>query len=354
MFRPLCCPYRGCPQNLKPVRDFYTRAGFYHPKCRAHAVPRFRCRSCERTFSRQTFRVDYRDHKPHLNAAVFKEIATGMGLRQAARKVGLSYRGTQQKFRKLGRHLRRLNLNLRGQLPAEALLHFDEFETYEGQRNTRPLSIPLLIETKTRFIIWAEAAPIRPRGKMTKKRLKTIAKSEIRHGIRRDTSKRSVKRTLIRGAEMLQNGATVTLKTDEKSSYPHLAKQILGVGRLTHLRTNSKEPRMTFNPLFPINHEEAVARDLMGRLRRQSWLVTKKRRFLDLALQIHMAYRNLVEPRFNYDTQSPAQLLGFLTRRLKLDEALSWRQDWQSQSIHPLSPSARSIQTWNRRAVGTA
>ena len=42
-------------------------------------------------------------------------------------------------------------------------------------------------------------------------------------------------------------------------------------------------------------------RDLMGRLRRESWLVSKKRRYLDLGLQVHMAYRNLVRKRFNHD-----------------------------------------------------
>ena len=102
------------------------------------------------------------------------------------------------------RHLRRLNLNLRGDLPTGSILHFDELETYEGRRNTRPLSVPVLIERQSRYLIWAEAAPIRPRGKMTEARKRAIREDELRFGRRHDLSVRSVRRTLRRGADLAQ------------------------------------------------------------------------------------------------------------------------------------------------------
>ncbi len=95
-------------------------------------------------------------------------------------------------------------------------------------------------------------------------------------------------------------------------------------------------------------------RDLMGRLRRESWLVSKKRRFLDIALHVHMAYRNLVRRRFNTDRESPAELLGFVPRRLTAYELLSWRQDWKAESIHPLSRSGETIRSFRARALMTA
>ena len=39
-------------------------------------------------------------------------------------------------------------------------------------------------------------------------------------------------------------------------------------------------PRGYGTPLFPINHTEAILRDHTGRLRRQSWLASKLRRYL--------------------------------------------------------------------------
>jgi len=346
MFTPPFCPYRACSNHSAPRRRFSIRHGTYHPKCRAHSVQRFRCRDCLRTFSRQTFRMDFRDHRPDLNPRLFEHLASGIGIRQSARMLGLSLRCTELKFRKIARHLRRLNLNLRKPLKVEASFHFDELETYEGHRGARPLSVPVLALSESRYLVWAESAPIRPRGKMTDKRRKAITKAEKRHGVRHDLSMRGSLRALRRGAELARELELVRLETDEKSTYPRLAEKAFGRGRLLHRRTNSALVRATWNPLFAINHEEALMRDLVGRLRRESWLVSKKRRYLDLGLQLHMAYRNLVRRRFNKDEASPAQWLGFVPRRLTAQEVLSWRQEAGQRSVHPLSRRGTSVERW--------
>ncbi len=333
MFDPPRCPHRNCPRFRHPRPGFYRRHGSYRPGCRSHAVPRFLCKSCGRTFSRQTFRMDYRDHRPDLNARLFQLLASGLGLRQSARLVGLSQRCTELKFRKLARHLRYLNSNVRGPFPREIRFQLDELETYETRRSTRPLSVPVLIEAETRFVVWAESAPIRPRGNMPEARRRAIAEEDRRLGRRRDRSRRSLIRTLARGARLVRDHERVVLETDEKSSYGPLARKAFGAERLDHRRTNSKLPRTTWNPLFPINHTEAMARDLMGRLRRESWLVSKQRRYLDLGLAVFAAYRNFVRRRFNRDRASPAELLGIVPRRLRWGELLGWRQDWGRRSV---------------------
>jgi transposase-like protein len=321
VFTPPRCPYRPCPQHHFPTRDFYRRHGSYRVDCRPRPVPRFRCRSCGRTFSRQTFRADYYDHRPDLNSPLFELLASGVGLRQSGRLLRLSYPCVEAKFRKLARHLRRVNLNLQSALPEACVLQLDELETYEGERNTRPLSVPVLIERDTRTILWSESATIRPRGKMSDARNRRIQRSEARFGRRRDNSRRSLRRSLERGAALLRGHRWVVLETDEKSTYNRLAREAFGGGRLIHRTTNSRLPRTTHNPLFPINHTDAMARDGMGRLRRKSWLASKKRRYLDLGLQVYAAWKNLVRPRFNGEKQSPAALLGWIPRSLRLGEA---------------------------------
>ncbi len=340
MFQPPFCPNPRCSEHQKPRPNFYIRCGFYKPICRAHSVPRFRCRSCNRGFSRQTFRADYRDHKPHLNTWLFKLLASGVGLRQSARTMNLSVRSTELKARKIGRHLRRLNSRVNSHLSDASAFHFDEIETFEGQRNTRPLTVPVLIESESRFIIWSESGTIRPSGSMPAKRRLLIESSNKRYGKRSDQSKQVIRRTLQRGARMARQACEIVFHSDEKLSYPGLVKRIFGSGS-THIRTNSQVARTLWNPLFPINHEEAVMRDLMGRLRRRSWLASKKRRFLDIALHVHIAYRNLIRSRFNTDVRSSAQLLGLMPRRLSFGEALGWRQELGNRSIHPLSLTGR-------------
>lgn len=351
MFEPPRCPRSDCRRHADPRPDFCVFNGFYHPKCRAHPVPRFVCKTCGKGFSRQTFRADYRDHKPQLNAEVFRLLASGVGLRQTARLIGLSLRCTELKFRKIARHLQGLNANLRGPLPPDSSLQLDELETYECRRNTRPLTLPVLIDAKTYFVIAAESAPIRPRGKMTPARRRAIAADEKKSGPRKDESRAAIRRTLAAGARMVEGLSSVVLYTDEKSSYPGLAREAFGADRLIHHTTRSDVPRTTWNPLFPINHTEAMARDLMGRLRRESWLVSKQGWCLDLHLQILMAYRNYVRRRFNRDAESPAQLLGYVDRRMKPTELLSWRQDWGRRSIHPLARQCECVADWRPARV---
>ena len=91
--------------HSNPVPGFCVFNGHYYPRCRSSGVPRFVCKVCRKGFSRQTFRSDYRDHRPHLNVEVFRLLASGLGLRQTSRLVGLTLRCTELKFRKIARHL---------------------------------------------------------------------------------------------------------------------------------------------------------------------------------------------------------------------------------------------------------
>ena len=355
MFNPPRCPYRPCAYHHAPAESsWFVRHGHYKPLCRAHPVPRFRCLGCRRYFSRQTFRMDYRDHRPDLNAKLFELLASGVGLRQSSRVLGLSRRCLEKKHRKIGRHLRRLNLNLQGPLPPSSVLQLDELETFEGMRTLRPLTVPVLIEKHSRFIIWAESAPIPARHRKTRHG-RTRTDELRRKGRRPDGSRRACRRTLGRAAALAKDLGPILIETDEKRSYPSLIREAFGCERaIAHGTTKSTRKRDVGNPLFAINQTEAMARDLMGRLRRQSWLASKKRRYLDLALALFTAWRNLVRRRFNDDEESPAQILEFASRRMTEEELCSWRQDWGRRSVHPLSWNAESIERCAERRLQRA
>jgi transposase-like protein len=335
--------------HADPVSDFFVRNGSYRPRCRPRPVPRFRCLHCHKGFSRQTFRADYRDHRPDLNERLFSLLCAGVGLRQSSRMLALSRRCTELKFRKIGRHLRRMNRNLPGPLPESATLQLDELETYETRRSTRPLTLPMLIERDSRFVLAARAAPIRPSGAMNEVRRRAIAEDDRAVGRRQSRSRPAVRAVLRRGAALAGRLATVSLQTDEKSTYRRLARAVFGAPRLRHTTSSSRLPRTAWNPLFAINNTEAIARDLTGRLRRESWLVSKLRWFLNLQLELFVAYRNYVRPRFNRVRETPAQELGFVDERMRLAQLLSWRQDWGQHSIHPLARQAESVAAWRRR-----
>jgi len=335
-FRPVRCPNRRCVAFRDPPPRFWRRNGTYRPRCRKEPIPRFRCKLCRRGFSRQTFRLDYRDKRPELNVELFKLLTSGVGLRQAGRCLELDVHAVQKKFRKLARHMRLLNRSLLRRLPPGRVLLLDELESFE-HTSVAPLTVPVLIDRTSKLVLATDVAPIRRAARYGSPRRQRLERFEAKHGRRRDRGFASVRRVFGRLADLLRE-RPATLATDEKTTYARQCRQRFGP-QVVHCTVSSKRPRTGSNPLAAINMTDAMLRDNNGRLRRRSWLVSKRGRYLRLQLELFTAYRNWHRRRHNDD---PAQYtagvaIGFCRRRLEVEELLAWRQDWRSRAIHPAS-----------------
>ena len=148
---------------------------------------------------------------------------------------------------------------------------------------------------------------------------------------------------LKRAAVYRPTASVVRLDTDFKSTYPGHAKRAFGKRKLVHSRTLGSERRDQKSRLAAINLTEAMMRDLTGRLRRESWLVSKKCSYLNLHLGLYCARRNWVRPRFNRDSQCPGEIAGYAGRRLRTGELVGWRQDWGERSPSPYGDGRRSV-----------
>ena len=341
-FVPPRCPNPDCHFHREPVPGFCTRRGYYRPRCRDKPVQRYRCRGCGKKFSVQTFRHDYRDRRPDCNVPLFLLLTSGCGLRQAGRVLRLGVHAVQRKARKIARTCGALHDNLSPALPADRTWVLDEEETYEGA-SIRPLTMPVLIDKETWFVVATDVGSIRRLAKRGTKRRRLQDGQERVHGRRPDLSARCVRNVLQRLLQRLPRDGRLVLRSDEKSSYARIAKALFGE-RVEHETTSSTRVRGTFNPLFPINTTLAMTRDNCGRLHRRSWLVSKQGWCLQLHLLVFTVYRNYVRRRFNHDAphETPAVHLKLLPRQLHASEVLAWRQDWGPRSIHPLSFCATS------------
>lgn len=352
MFQPPRCPNERCPEHADPRDKFFHRHGFYLAKCRPYPVPRFLCKSCGKSFSRQTFRADYHDNKPYLNPRVLEFITAGVGQRKSARILDITRKNFVHKWRKIARHGRRLDLNLKSRAARAAraiprkstlVLQFDEFETYETRRNTRPLSVATMIERETRLIIGAMAAPIRPKGTMTRQRIAAIQAEEASFGRRMDRSRVACRSVFRSAAKLWPSAAAVHLETDEKLTYPGYFDEAFAGRKCLHTTTSSQAPRGVGTPLFAINLTEGILRDHAGRVRRDSWLTSKLRTYLNQHLALYAAWRNWVLPRFNRDEHAPGVLAGMAPRNLAKGEFLGWRQVWGARSPCPFGDGRRSM-----------
>lgn len=336
VFVPPFCPNRDCPHHAEPVSGFFRRHGWFWPACRSEGVPRFRCTSCRRTFSSQTFRQDYRDRRPDANEPLYANLVSGVGYRQSARMVRLSVHGAQYKARKLARHAGFLHQNLCPRLPVGRTFVLDEEETYEHS-SIRTLTMPVLIERTNWFVVATAVGSTRRLAPAGTARRRWQDHVEAKHGPRPDQSRECVT-AVLQSLDGKLDGAQLVLQTDQKSSYATVAREVFG-DRVTHECTAGSAPRTIRNPLFPINTTLAMTRDNCGRLRRQSWLVTKSAPYLQGHLQLFVVYRNYVRKRFNRDKEdkSPAVYLQLASRRFSFAEVARWRQDWGPLSIHPTS-----------------
>jgi hypothetical protein len=228
-----------------------------------------------------------------------------------------------------------LHENLSKHLPVGRTFAVDEEETFE-QASIRTVTMPVVVERDHWFIVAVAVGPIRRLAAAGTARRRWQERDEQKHGKRQDASSECVEGVL-RALDGKLGGDHLVLRSDLKPSYVTIAQKVFG-DRVVHERTSSREPRTTHNPLFAINTTLAMSRDNCGRLRRKSWLVTKKRPFLLLQMHQFMVYRNYIRKRFNRDTedQSPAVHLKLIPRSLTTTEAIRWRQDWGQGSIHPL------------------
>jgi hypothetical protein len=241
----------------------------------------------------------------------------------------------QRKLKKMAATCALLHGNLSPHLAPGSTFLLDEEETFE-QASIQPVTMPVLIEKETWFVLTTAVGSIRrlaPLGSARRARQDW----EERRGPRPDQSSACVRRVLQDLARRVPAGK-ILLRTDQKQSYATIAREVFG-DRLVHETTAGSLLRNTSNPLFSINVTLAMTRDNCGRLRRRSWLVTKKAERLQNHLAMFTVYRNYVRRRFNRDkeAQTPAVLLGLLPRNLSREEVLAWRQDWGDCSIHPMS-----------------
>ena len=337
-FTPPCCPNAACEKHRAPTPGFCIRRGHYWPACRPQPVQRYLCKTCEHSFSRQTFRHDFGDQRPECNAQFWTLLVSGIGLRQLGRVLGLNIRSVQEKKRKMARTCALLHSNLSPSLPPGRTYLLDEEETFEGA-SIRPLTMPVLIEKDTWFVVSTAVGKIRRLAQQGSAR-RVRQDLDERDAPRPDESRKCVAQVLAELARRVPTGA-IPLRTDQKASYGVVAREVFG-DRLEHETTAGTRIRSTHNPLFAINTTMAMTRDNLGRLRRRSWLVTKVGGQLQNHLALFTVYRNYVRRRFNRDkeNETPAQILKLLPRRLRNHEVVAWRQDWGDRSIHPMSFSA--------------
>ena len=319
---PTFCPHAACPSRSGGARFACRSRGSYFRKCDQRTVQRFKCLCCPRGFSEQTFRVNYRLKRPDLLERFFLDRVSKVTHRQSARTLGCSRTTEERHFRRLSAHCKDFHeaqldaITARGGLGTAFLL--DELETYEHSRLKKPVTVPVLIERSSGFLIDTRAGALPARRKKGQPRPP--------EGERRKSESREVVQAAFeRLRHVAPKEGTLSVLTDKKDSYARILKKLFGE-RCEHSRTPSSEKCDKNSPLGSLHHTLAMLRDGTSRLVRENWAASKMRRWLAGHLLIWTCYRNYVRDWKNWCPRtSPAMALGALERQWGVGELLDRR-----------------------------
>ena len=331
-FIPPRCPYSDCPASHDHNPFPWRRKGRFWRKCDGRSVQRFQCLTCERRFSSQTFRFDYRLKKPRLHFLLFDEFISKCTMRQSARLHGLSRKTVSHRLDRIGRHCEGFHRHLLARAAVQGgllgIFQLDELETFETDRRLQPITVPVLIESSSYFVLHIAVAPLPARGGLTARNRLRKEEREERFGKRRSGSRGVVRESFEVLREMAVSRMPVWIQTDRKHSYRSLLRRVFG-DRAQHHRTSSKAKRSYSNPLFPINHTLAMLRDGLSRLVRRSWAVSKKGSRLRPHLWMWVVWRNYVRGiTVKAPRTSPAMALGVCSKKWGKQDLFRWSSEY--------------------------
>ena len=325
-FHPPHCPYPTCDFHVDSTGWRFKRAGWYERATRPFKVQRYRCASCKRSFSSQTFSLTFWLRRPDLLEAVFHAEVSCSGHRQVARQHGVSHTTIQRLAERLGRHCILIHEMYRRRakekLASEPVV-MDGLGSFAGGQYW-PVEVTGLIGAKSYYSHDFTVTEMRRSGKMTHEQRKRRSEYEKKLG-------RPDPRALLEDAvDLLESNlpaeGRVELRTDDHKTYPRALRR-LGNPHIQHETTSSKKPRTPRNPLFAINAHHMFLRHSGSNQKRETIAFSKRIQAVIYRHAVFQVWRNLVKAASERSpTKTPAQRLGITDKRWTVPELLAMRR----------------------------
>jgi len=329
LFQPPYCPNHSCPseQGLDPFR--YQKRGSYLRACDGKCIPRFRCLACKRGFSKQTFKSNYRYRKPYLHHLLLHAFVAKVTRRQAAKMFGVNRKTIERRFIRMAEVCSAFQsaklAECRSKGGIRGIFQLDELETFEHNRKLKPVTMSVLIERRSYFVVHARAGTLPARGRRKPAQVKRLAKIQAVEGKRRSQSRACIRQSFEALNQLLAPDSPVLLQSDMKRTYPTECRRATWGRPFIHRTTSSRTHRDYRNLLFPINHTLAMMRDGMSCLVRRNWAACKTIRGLERHAAIWVAYRNYVRGVTNKTKTTPAQEVGICLEAYRMKDLACWR-----------------------------
>jgi transposase-like protein len=300
----------------------YVRAGFFLRQATPHRIQRFRCDTCCRYFSTQTFRPDYWLKRPDLLPPLFHLLVACSGFRQIARAWRVSPQTVLRLTARLGRHclLFHEHHRLRGVLLEPLVL--DSFQSFEHSQYW-PTLFHTLVGQRSHFVYGFTESECRRSGRMTafQRRKRTLLERQLGR-----PDPRSIEKEVAHLFSLVvSQPQPLVLHSDEHQDYPR-ALQRLPFLQVDHRTVSSRAARTPQNPLFPLNLLDLLIRHSSANHKRETIAFSKRRQSAIERLWVFVVWRNWMKPFSERKRDAtPAMRLGLVGRPKAVEELLRER-----------------------------
>ena len=270
MLIPPFCPYAECSNHTSlPFKTrWYHIAGRYHTKVYGTVV-RFKCLNCGRTFSEQTFRLDYYVKKRLSYRQIFNHITNCGGLRATARIMGVNHQSITNRLMRLAHQGMALQAELLSGFTPNEHLVTDGFESFVSDQY-QPNNIHLLVGKDSQFLYTFDFSHLKRKGCMTEFQ-KAERERREQHYIR---ERRTISNSFKEIADVIEElavrrkgkGKETWLFSDMRQEYRQVLaaspvlQELSEQNLFCHITISSKLKRTIHNPLFAVNYYDRELR----------------------------------------------------------------------------------------------
>ena len=343
-FNPPFCPWKTCPSHARSGFRA-VRFGVYRRKCDRRTIPRFRCNTCRRTFSQQTFACTYYLKKPKLIQSIAAGLVACGAARQIARTLNCSHTTVVHQANRIGRHSLLLHaLALERIKHLRESLALDHAETFQYCQEM-PLGIGTAVGKESLFTYGLDPVPHRAGGEMTPGRARRLKTLEKRVGpLPTGSYCKSTERILDQLIPKMPSGEQLHLITDGKPDYRAAARLHIESGklrmdiypnpprRLKHV-PRGKQAAVRDRAMYPVDLLHKLIRHSSANHKRETLAHGRRANSIILRLYGFTTWRNFAKDKSERCPQhkTPAMEIGLTDRLWDWKQALSrrlfpWRQ----------------------------
>jgi len=276
-FIPPFCPNPNCTHHQKPRQENWWNHLKPYSTRTFGEVPRFYCRTCRKTFSAQTFKLDYYCKKVLDYSLLHHLSSESVSVRALSRLLKVSRGCIINRSQRLGRQCLALHSLLRRMIWGGEMVAIDGIQSFDVSQYF-PNNLTLSVTHESLYVLEATHCTLRRSGRMTEKQKEKRRKLEERFSYERGAVVRSFREVLDQLAEEypLREGQPLIIITDEKKEYERalrshiLFKEQGDTRRTIHIKVSSKAKRNRSNLLFPCNYFDREIRKDQAAHRRET------------------------------------------------------------------------------------